>query len=386
MNRLLVLGADGNLVTMAPDGSDIIPLTEGASASVDFRQPTWSPDGRLVAWSEVDGRGSSISTGVATSTVDGSSRARADTGFAPFYMSWDPTSSRLAYLGQGTNSLELGLVDVSGGGTESATIDGGQPYYFAWAPDGSQMVVHVGTDRLQWLDVGGNLTEVGSEPGLFQSPDWRADQVFYVAVDGDVQYLAVADRDGGSERRLVEAGGFIYFVVSPEGDRIAFESIGDPNPDTGVQAFGPGVLAASAPAAQGAGAGGLSVLDVASGDITSLSADPEIAFFWSPQGDQLLSLGIAEGDEPGGLRWRIWDGEDTFQMPAFLPSVTMQRDYLPFFDQFAKSMTLWAPDGSAFAYSGTGPGAASGIWVQEARPGVDPVRVGDGDFVAWSPA
>ena len=208
-------------------------------------------------------------------------------------------------------------------------------------------------------------------------------RIFYAAVDGDVQYLGVADPDGGNERRLVEFDGFVYFVASPDGSRVAFQAIGGQSPGGGVQAAAPGVLA-SATLAQPATTG-LSVLDVGTGDITNVSANPEIAFFWSPQGDRLLSLGVATGADLGRLRWQVWEDGGSFTTDPFVPSVTMQRDYFPFFDQYAKSMTLWAPDGSAFAYAGTGPGGSAGIWVQSVEEGVDPVRVADGSFVAWSP-
>jgi hypothetical protein len=54
--------------------------------------------------------------------------------------------------------------------------------------------------------------------------------------------------------------------------------------------------------------------------------------------------------------------------------------------QYAQSMSLWSPDGSAFAYPGISEDGQEGIWIQSARPDRAPVLVADGDFVACSSA
>jgi Tol biopolymer transport system component len=55
---------------------------------------------------------------------------------------------------------------------------------------------------------------------------------------------------------------------------------------------------------------------------------------------------------------------------------------LPFFDQYAQSMTLWSPDGEAFAYPAM-TGGIPGIWIQDID-GTDPIRLTDGSWVSWS--
>ena len=75
-------------------------------------------------------------------------------------------------------------------------------------------------------------------------------------------------------------------------------------------------------------------------------------------------------------------GTRTVRRRPFVPSPTFLRDYLPFFDQYAQTITPWAPDGSAFAYAGLHEGE-SGIWVQ---PLAGRRRlIGDGAFVTWTP-
>ena len=65
-----------------------------------------------------------------------------------------------------------------------------------------------------------------------------------------------------------------------------------------------------------------------------------------------------------------------------MPAPGLLRDLVPFFDQYAQSMTLWSPDGSAFAFPGVVDGE-DGIWVQELA-GADPRRIAGGSWVAWS--
>src|SRR5262245_60218395 len=52
-DRLIVLGDDGNLRSMAPDGSNVVPLTTDAGPDVQISQPVASPDGGSIAWVEI---------------------------------------------------------------------------------------------------------------------------------------------------------------------------------------------------------------------------------------------------------------------------------------------------------------------------------------------
>jgi TolB protein len=81
----------------------------------------------------------------------------------------------------------------------------------------------------------------------------------------------------------------------------------------------------------------------------------------------------------------VWDGTGSIAFGQFLPSQTYLLDYLRYFDQYARSMTPWAPDGSAFTYAGEGKNGARGVWVQPASPNGAAVRIGDGVYAAWSP-
>jgi hypothetical protein len=363
--RLLVLDAPGNLVTLAPDGSDALVLAEAVQGETFAQQPTWSPDGARIAWVQVEIADGEMTAVLVTTGADGRRPTATPTAVVPFYLSWDPTASRVAYLGTSEASgIELGIAEVGDEGTEGVAIDAGSPFYFSWHPEGEQMVVHVGDERLERLALDGVATAVGDRPGTFDAPVWTADgrSLVFASTTDRGQRLVVHDLEEGDSSELVAFDGGITFVVSPDGRRIAFQVF------AGQTEIGP-----------------LSVIDRRTGRIEQVAPGVAPAYFWSPAGDRLLYLLPEVEPEGTWFRWGVWDGDQSFTTPRFLPSEVFARQYLQFFEQYAQSMTLWAPDGSAFVYAGLSEAGEDGVWIQAARSNVGPIRVGDGVFASWSP-
>jgi dipeptidyl aminopeptidase/acylaminoacyl peptidase len=365
VGRLAVLDERGSLLTFAPDGTDAVVLAEAVQGESLFRQPTWSPDGSRLAWVRIDVSEGTASASLVTATADGSEPIETPTDAAPFYLSWDPTASRIAYLSSpAPPDIELGIMEVAEGGQEPTPLSTGSPFYLSWDPSGERMLVHVGGDRLERLEIDGTLTTVDARPGLFNAPVWSADgkSLFYVSAKGGRQQLVVHDLKKARGRRLVQYDGAIRFVVSPDGNHVAFQV--NETPDD---------------------VGPLSVLDRRTGKIERVATGPIPAFFWNPVGDRLLFLLPEAAADRVWFHWGVWDGTSTFTTPRFLPTDEFGRDYLQFFEQYAQSMSLWAPDGSAFTYAGTSETGMQGIWVQPARSGAEPILVAEGVFAAWSP-
>jgi len=363
--RLAILNAAGDLVTMDPDGSDELVLDEVEAGRSQVRQPTWSPDGRSVAWVRVEiTEAGALSAAVATSTDHGARPTEARTAVVPFYLSWDPTSSRIAYLGSPSeDEIELGILEIAGRSV-GTPLDTGQPFYLSWGPNGDQLLVHVGGDRLERLDLDGSLTTVAERPGTFSAPVWTADgrTFVYASIDAGDQRLVVRGAEAGRERPVVPYDGLIAFVVSPDGDRIAFQVL---EPERTLP---------------------LSVIDVGTGETVEITESAIASFFWSPDGKRLLYLepGSPDGEQLW-FRWGVWDETSSFLTPRFIPSELIAVGYLQFFEQYAQSMSLWSPDSSSFAYPGMSEDGERGIWIQSARPDRAPVLVAEGDFVTWSP-
>ena len=66
-------------------------------------------------------------------------------------------------------------------------------------------------------------------------------------------------------------------------------------------------------------------------------------------------------------RWNFWDGIASTPSVTYEVSAPVRDTYLPFFEQYTRSVTGWSPDSAAFAFAGRPDGGgegADGIWVQ----------------------
>jgi Tol biopolymer transport system component len=353
-DRLVVLGDDGNLRSMAPDGTNVVPLTTDAGPDVQIDQPVASPDGGALAWVE-------IRSGVPSVVIASRSGQRLQTvpmGIVPFFMQWDPTSTNIAYLGNAPQGLGMGVIRDARTAPDDVAIGGGSPFYLSWSPDGRELLVHVGASQLGVADMNQKLRRIHDRPGRFQAPIWLADgRTIYDRVRGSEEQLVVAD---GAARDVLETfTGSIAFEASPDGSRIAYRIDGSRARD------------------------GVYVQPVDGGNQTLVTHVAAPAFFWSPTGDHLLLLTVTGSGSSRIARWSVWSSDHVATSGPYQPSQTFGSEYLPFFDQYAQAFTPWSPDGSAFAFAGVIDGTA-GVYVQSAD-GTAPTRVSDGAFVLWSP-
>ncbi len=353
-DRLIVLSDDGNLRSMAPDGTNVVPFTTDAGPDVQVNQPVASPDGRFVSWVEIrNGQPS-----VVTASRTGQRLQAVPMGLAPFFLQWDPTSTNIAYLGNAPQGLGMGVIRNAVTAPDDVAIGGGSPFYLSWSPDGQRLLVHVGQTQLGVTDVGADLRRVRDRPGRFQAPIWLADgRTVYDRVHGAQQQLVVADK--GDAHVLATFTGSVAFDASPDGTRLAYRIDGSRSRD------------------------GLYVRSIDGGRATLVTRAGAPAFFWSSIGDRLLVLTVTGTGSTPTARWNVWSGDHMVSLDRYQPSQTFGEQYLPFFDQYAQTFTPWAPDGSAFAFAGVIDGTA-GVFVQPADGGA-PTRVSDGEFVLWSP-
>jgi TolB protein len=371
-NRLLVQGVDGNLFTMRPDGSDRIALTNDATSRRQYLQPTWSPTGNKIAWAEVDNRTGDLKSALVVSNFDGLAREYIETPFAPFYMHWSPDESHLAYLSnwlnlnQSTATIALRLVDFAATDARVRTLAEGQPLYLTWSPGGERLLIHVDNDRLEFWDVAGEGASLTPTFAAFPAPQWSGDgsNLLYAIEDGTSQQLVLADTEGNLAQEITDFEGQITFGLSPTGEQIAYAIT---ERGLGTAAFGP-----------------LYLVEVASKRTRELSAMPVMAFFWSPDGTKLAYLSLDDSGPTWRLRWHVWDGTRNTAYAPMVPTGTFLQGYLAFFDQYARSMSIWSPDSTAFAYAAIDDTVGNHIWVQQLDE-AEPTRITRGLFVAWSP-
>ncbi len=360
VDRLIVIDDTGNVVTMAPDGTDIVGVTDDAGDGTFYFQPQWSPDGGSVAWGE--GRAGGFA--LVTTDAAGSSRTTIPTTALPFYLFWSPDSRRVAMLHNSpAGALDFGLVDVAAGTAD--VVAGGAPFYFSWSPDASSVAAHIGATGFSVLDTAGGRTSLGSTAEGYQAPQWTPAGILHL--DGATVTLREV---AGASAALATVPGPVTFVASPDGSRIAIQSIV-------VDPAGVSVRVQTIP---GVPPGVVAVLDVASAEIDVIASEPALGFFWSPDGTSLLVLVPTEAGDR--LEWLVWDGRATTSLGSFVPGVAFLRDVLPFFTQYAQSLRLWSPGSDSFAFVGEIDGER-GVWVQRVD-GSPPRKVADGSWVAWS--
>lgn len=372
-NRLLVLQADGNVVTMTPDGEDLVQITDDATGTnVVYQQPTWSPDGSYIAWTRtVSNRGNSQST---LQIVDhlGKQQRELQLPFAPFYYYWSPDGDNLAYLSnwvyQNMGAMALRIVETSAEKLSSKTLALGQPSYFSWAPDSRQIVTHIGDQLTSVRSLDGTILTLSDESSGFSAPQWVADGenlLYAISSSGD-QSLILTELDGSQIQEVTTYKDRITFSVSSTSKYFAYTTVDPANRENS--------------------ASGLYVTEIESLRTRELSSNPSLGFIWSPDGEKLAYMVLEGSGRSSKIRWYVWDAVErsTKQYDSFVPSRTFLQTYLPFFDQYVQSMTLWSPDSSAFTYAGSGVDGGSSVWVQTLSE-ESAVEVGDGVFVAWSP-
>ncbi len=348
---LLVITDDHAVNAISPEGETVELVAADPNRQVS--QATWAPDGRLAVWTEVDAAaGEAV---IAMGNSEG--QRRIDGGTMPFFYAWSPKGDHVAYLGNSSDGagVAMGLVDVAAG--TARLVDSGAPYYLDWAPDGSRLAVHVDSTFLGFVDLDGNRTPLTTVAGMFQAPQFLDDGRLLVATGGDLQGVALSD-DSGEPLVIAPITGGTFFSASADGAMLAYT-------DT-----------ANAPIL-----GSLSVVPTGGGDPELVNGDGVVAFEWSPSGEQLLFMTVnAEGT---ALIPQIWEAGSVEVYEEVLPTQEMISSYLPFWDQYSRVLTLWAPDGASFVLPVDGETGGS-IVVYDVESG-DTTRVSGGRFASWAP-
>ena len=358
--RLVILDGLGNIVVMDPDGSNRTEITSDAGVDALYIQPIWSPDGTNLAWGEVRAEGFSVGIG----SPDATETLSLEVANPPFYMYWSPDGALLALLRNGETGIDFELVDLADNSV--SVVDSGQPYYFSWSPSGDQVVTHVDSDRFELLDLDGTRTALGTTDAGYLAPQWTLAGIFHVA-DGNL----VLEGEDGRRQALTEVSGLTTFVANPEGTHVALQ----------LTRAG-GAQSVSFREATSIPINATVVIEVDTLRVDTVTRQPPIGFFWSPDGESLLVMAIhPERDRLIPMVWHVGGTRQDFD--TFIPPPTRLRDLFPFFPQYAQSMSFWAADSSAFAFAGL-IGGQSGVWVQELEED-SARRVSAGSWVAWSP-
>ena len=209
--------------------------------------------------------------------------------------------------------------------------------------------------------------------GVFRAPSASSDGRYeaFLATKPDGGAAVVTATSDGASRHEVDVFGSAAFGFAPSGSRLAFVAA------DAADAIGPFPI------------GTLRVVDAASGDVRSLPATGVVAFFWSPDGRRIATIGLTtptdpstalvdrgagHGPEPapglarlasvrGGVADDVPDpaiegipvGLQFIDVDAGTASPIQRLDLsplfvnqvLPYFDQYALSHRVWSPDGAS---------------------------------------
>ena len=381
VDRIAVLGLDGAVSTVRPDGTGARMVAPGGGGTSQ-QQVAWSPGGRRLAWGRSERRGGDAPrASLVTADPDGGDRVASSLATMPFYLWWRPDGRALACLANGPQGIDLLLVEP--GGPARVALRGA-PLFFSWAPDGRRLVCHVDDDRLTVVS-GDPETEATAEDLAaaegFSAPAWHAEGIVAdVTGDDGRRLLALLDPATGTVRRpLARHDGWARVVAAPGSARLAV-CVGplDPGRDRAV-------LVQEGEAIPEA----LTVVDLATGSLDVVLASPPVAAEWSPDGRRLLVLVPDQSQVgPPRVRWLLWDGGEARPLgKPFLPSGWWARTELAFPEQFAQSRRTWSPDGTSITYAAQRPNGGCVIVVQPVDTHRDDaaIEIGPGLVSSWSP-
>jgi WD40 repeat protein len=392
------IASSGAVALLAADGSIAIVGADGRSAELTgatdglFGFPTWSPDGSHIAAVRSDGTQTSVV--VFDATAVGTAPAEPTVVFekpnaSPFYLYWTPDGDKVTFLATEADVLSLRLAPADG----SAPIDGsgagsvvksGNPFYYDWLA-GDRLFAHIGSGANAYLGeielAGGAAGPALETPGDFRSgvvsPDHESIAFVRGAIGGPGE-VVVSRRDGSNEH-VMSAFGQTAVVFDPGG--------------TGVASIGP-----SEPGdLPGFPLGPVRLMDAASGDIRTLVDGAVVSFWWSPDGKTIAALRVqpavgsatpsaSPGTEPDTeVRLVFVDVASgrTLSQPVVRPGQRFVSAFLAYFDQYALSHRVWAPDSSSILLPEVGLDGVTRVSVRF-PDGSDPVLL-DGEIGFWSP-
>ena len=401
VNRIAYVDDGGDLRVIDPDGTGEVRLTGDVRAGLlaqalergdSYSWPTWRGDGERLAASRVSIGGRDAGLSVQVFDLAAGRRASAYENEVPaavadgaaHYIYWSPDGHYLTFLAPTPDGLALLARDYQTGG-EAAVLAVGAPLYYHWGRGSGRLAVHSG-ERLMLLEASsvGFREYMEVEAVGFRAPALSpgGELVAYAASLGEVHGVFIRGAGGGgaassggpAARLITETRGMTALAWAPDGSGLA------------VSEAGPG-----SPVFQR-----LSVFPLDGSAAALVLEEEHLAFFWSPSGDRIAWVGV----DANSRQMELWvsaagggsgsgDGRRLFR---FSPTGEFFT-YLSFFDQYAYSHSIWAPDGSALVVTGSqeaesgrrnGSGPSGGrVYVVDADSG-EARRIASGGMAVWS--
>ncbi len=396
VNRIAYIDNSGDLFLINPDSTGEDRLTGDVRAGLlsqaldrgdSYSWPTWSRGGGRLAASRVTVAGASaglsvqlfdVASGRMETTYQNEIQAPVADG-TPHYIYWAPDDRHLSFLAPTPEGLTLFVNDLESD-EEPGAVAVGAPLYYHWGADSTQLAVHTG-DRVIVQDPTpeGSDTRVAVDAIAFRAPALSptGSEVVYAGIGGGLRgvFLASTESGGPPPKLLLETEGLTAFAWAPDGSYLAVAE----------------QLRVNVPVFDR-----LSLISADGTETSTLVEEQMVAFYWSPQGDQIAWIGLEPLSRAMDLAVSTVEGGKPAGEPRHLFTFTPTGEMfgmLSFFDQYAYSHSIWAPDGSALVVTGTD-GAESGrrngsgphggqVYVVDVSTG-NAERIASGKLAVWS--
>jgi Tol biopolymer transport system component len=220
---LIVLGAASLLL-----GAGAAPARVSAARFVGDDAPSWSPDGKRIAFTSFrHGRAE-----IYVVNSDGSGERRLTTNpAADDLATWSPDGSRIAFVSNRDGNLEVYAMNADGTGQTRLTTDPKDDFSPSWSPDGRRIVFRSNRDDNGEIYVmnadGTGQTRLTFNTASDHSPAWGPNgQIAFVSTrQGNGIY--VMNDDGTDVRRVTTFApnrNEYHPNWSPNGSKIAFQA------------------------------------------------------------------------------------------------------------------------------------------------------------------
>ena len=225
---------DGNIEIYVMDGDGKNQRRVTVHPNID-RYPTWSPDGKKIAFVSNRNNVNKDHMQVWVIDADGKNPVRLTDGVVDANPDWSPDGKLIAYdTDRDPEAPDLSprvifVMDADGQNKRQLVEEPGWSTHPSWSPDGKRIAFvsdrHGQIDQIYAMDADGqNQRRITDDLENKRMPSWSNDgrRIAYVAN----HRLYVVDSNGENQRKLTKIMGDDHPTWSPDSDTIAFQSWG----------------------------------------------------------------------------------------------------------------------------------------------------------------